>query len=344
MAENFLADSEKKENNQGKQIASLNESNVSSDSVVQNSNSKSRLIKKPMSVVEKATISDGDLNPNDTSKPKRREIIRSDKKKEGLTKKLGDYLVPILVFIVFMLIVIFVYVPFSQDIIDTRKEIEGIQQKIDQNNDKINALNAVDLTELNSKMNLVNKVVRDEYDVSALAEDVETIAIENNLRSSELSISDYIMDETDTEAVDLTTGMPGYANSITGPYAYYGLLDDVTNFLKDLRENSPTILTIGYVEMQRYSSSPQEQAISSQEYWSVEIIISGYTTAPVMDAEIYDPFERLDMFDIITRITKRVENNSGNGGSNDNSNSDEENSNDENTENNNASGSGNSSN
>ncbi|MBN2100338.1 hypothetical protein JW710_00370 [Candidatus Dojkabacteria bacterium] len=232
---------------------------------------------------------------------KKREIIKSEEPEENLSKKLGQYLVPIMGVIVFMLLLMFVYIPYGSEALKTRQESLSILDEAARNNDKAAVLQGINLEELDENLSIVSRVVLDEMDVSELASEVERIAISNNLKSKELSLSD-IMGGRGMEFVSDETSVPSFAESISGPFSFYGEFDDVVRFLEELREESPTTLFYDAVNLTIYSVDEE----TSKVLWSVDINIYGYTTQPVTKANISDPIKTGFDSDLFDEIKERA--------------------------------------
>jgi hypothetical protein len=256
-----------------------------------------------------AVGSDGDKK----RKKRTRDLIRTEEDESSLTDKLSDYLVPLIGVMVFGLLIAFVYVPFGTEAMDTRDEIKTLDKQIDWYDNKISTLNSINLNQLNNDINTVEKVVRDEMDVSEMAAQVEEIALYNNLSPSELSFTNKNVQatfKTDSRSERDLAWIPDYTDSISGPFAFYGEFDDITSFLNDLRNESPTALFIDAVNVSKYrSAQKQEEAVEAVEdqLWSVEINIFGYTCPPAKSVKIKDPLEIGGYDDAMKEINERIE-------------------------------------
>lgn len=239
-----------------------------------------------------------------------RDIISSDKRDESKIKAFGDYVVPIIMLMVFALLIIFVYVPYGSQIFSTMNDIDALQIEIDRNNGKIEALNGIDQRQLESNLSQVSKVIRDDMDVSEIARQVEEIALSNNLVPRELQMSNMI--SGGTLVVESGEWIPDYARTISGPFSFYGSFAEVTSFLREIRSESNTLLALRMVSVSRYrgdleSIGDTRQGRSDVQLWSVEIFIDGFVTPSVTQTTIASPiivnFDEELLRSILSRIT-----------------------------------------
>jgi len=238
---------------------------------------------------------------------KRREIIKA-KEEESFAKKFGRYLIPLMAVLVFILLVVFVYIPFGSDALDTREETKGLLEEMEWNKNKISSLEGLNMNELDRTISDVSEVVRDEMDVAQLAAEVEEIALSNNLDPHELTFSNVGGSEKVQES-QIVQGewAPGFSSSISGPFAFYGEFSDVVHFIDELRNESPTILYIDLINVSRYQPDETgEEEDEDGELWSVDIMIYGYTSFPVASVEIKDSV-KVDMDqEVLDRIRERT--------------------------------------
>lgn len=225
-----------------------------------------------------------------TSKRKKREIIKSDEKPVSIAKRLTDFLVPILALFIFALLVIFVYVPFGKEIVDVRKDTKEVSEDVEFCENKSQELSDIDISDIDAKLATATSVVRDDMEVAELAKNVERMAKQHGLRSTSVELSDIdaSLDEED-DTGKATRNVPNYADSISGPFAFYGEFSQITGFLETLRNDSPTILALDTISLSKYRSSEDQETDDDLEgKWRLEFVISGYTTDPADSAELYD--------------------------------------------------------
>jgi hypothetical protein len=242
-------------------------------------------------------------------KQRTRNLIRTKDATSGdVLKKIGDYLVPIMGIMVFGLLIAFVYVPFGTDALDKNREVQALQEEIDWTGEKISTLKSINLDELNSKNDTVEEVVRDEMDVSDMAAQVEEIAIYNNLKPKELTFSNKEVSTSVVRSDRVSASWaPEFAESISGPFAFYGEFDDIVSFLNELRNISPTVLFIDAVNISEYAIKDEEGNVVEGDLWSVDINIFGYTCPLVESVAIKDPVEVGGYDELMKDIEKRIE-------------------------------------
>lgn len=242
-------------------------------------------------------------------KQRTRDLIRTKDVSSGdMLKKVGDYLVPIMGIMVFGLLIAFVYVPFGTEALDKNREVQALQEEIDWTDEKISTLKGVNLDELNSKIDTVEQVVRDEMDVSDMAAQVEEIAVYNNLKPKELTFSNKEISTSVVRSDRVSASWaPEFAESISGPFAFYGEFDDIVSFLNELRNISPTVLFIDAVNISEYAIKDEEGNVVEGNLWSVDINIFGYTSPPVESVAIKDPVEVGGFDELMKAIEKRIE-------------------------------------
>lgn len=243
-------------------------------------------------------------------KKKRRKIIRAEEE-ESVAKKFGRYFIPLLSILVFILLVMFVYIPFGTEAFDRKDETDLLLEEIEWNEGKISVLESINVNELDGTISDVSEFVRDEMDVAKLAAEVEEIALFNNLDPKDLTFSD--MGESEKIQVSqIVKGewAPGFSSSINGPFAFYGEFLDVVHFIDELRNESPTILYIDLINVSRYQITEPEDETEDEdedkELWSVDIMIYSYTSLPVSTANIKDSVTVEVDQDILDRIRERM--------------------------------------
>jgi hypothetical protein len=237
---------------------------------------------------------------------KEREIIKAREVDTNLSKRLGVLAMPFMFIAILVLIVVFIFIPYATEIAETRDNTRALMKDIKRNEEKIDILTNIDLAELEQRLEVTSTVVRDSMDVTEMAIEVERLALKHNLeprRQSTSNLEDVVMEAT---TIDVNW-VPSYADVISGPFNYQGSFTDVTAFLKDLRKNSKTILSLGQIRMSRVSRDEEgNYEISDDDYWGVNLLVSGYTAEPVTTAVVADPVRtEVDMV-ILEQIYSRA--------------------------------------
>lgn len=220
---------------------------------------------------------------------KEREIIKSREKETSMSKRFSSLIVPFAAVGVLALIIVFVFIPFSTEIAETRDNTQQLLNDIERNEKKIATLSSINLTELEEELIVSATVVRDTMDVSELAIEVERIAEKHNLETRSVSATNMSDLVVESSVVD-TDWVPSYADVISGPFSYAGEFHDVTSFLEEIRNKSKTILSLGVISMMHRGEVGEEaDEQEGGDVWTISLVISGYTAEPVQSVNVADP-------------------------------------------------------
>ncbi|MEA3357009.1 MAG: hypothetical protein U9Q67_01070 [Patescibacteria group bacterium] len=262
-------------------------------------------------VKEASTTSE---SPKPKLKKRSRDLIRTERKSEGLASKASSWAIPIMVLVALIIIVIVVFIPFGTEIMDTLDEAALVQADVDTRIRKLNQLEEIELRELEGTLDVVESVVRDDMDVAELASEVEKVAVANNLEPKQISMSDE--SGVLLEAPDETFSISSVSDTMSGPFAFFGKFSDVTSFLYELRNNSSTILALDAVYLSRYNPVDEEVLEGDEPMWGADLLISGFTTEPVRETDVKTSIKTSVDDDLIDEITSRsplqfIQNNDG---------------------------------
>lgn len=240
---------------------------------------------------------------------KSREIIRGAEGQDFF-KSVSNLLVPIVALVVFVLIVIFVYVPFGSEIKNTIDEKNAVMADVSRNQAKIDSLETLNVSLLDSRLSDVEEIVRDEMNVSDLAAQVESIAIRNALKPSSATVSNTgVGDLVEDDTGQLVTWVPEYASVINGPFSFMGKFADIMAFIEDLRKVSPTILSLSKISV---TSITIEEGMDipmdtgGEPLWNVNLYISGFVSAPIAAVDIEIPIYTIVDQSLLDEITERI--------------------------------------
>ncbi len=226
---------------------------------------------------------------------RQREIIHAREEDTKLSSRLGDLILPLVILGVIALIISFILIPFSTQIVENRKQSAKLMDEIKVKREKVKTLKSIRVEELERNLRTVTKVIGDDKNVSALANEIDYLAIENNLvpESEEITnriVIDKLSQSLESEDLDWK---PERSDSLVGPFSFYGSFEDISNFINDLRLRSATILSLGevYVSQRRVDLSetnvtPSENGAESA--WSIAISVKGFTVKPVTRVGIDD--------------------------------------------------------
>ncbi len=245
----------------------------------------------------------GGVSTNGTIK-KSRELIKGNEK-SNLSQTINNLVVPILAFIVFILIVIFVYLPFGREIKTTMDETKGIKDQIAIDEQKVATLRGIDIETLDNNLRQVSKVVRSEMNVSDLASQVESLALRHALKQTEVNLSNGLnLAEATADTPGATSWIPSYSSTISGPFSFTGKFTDITAFLADLRTESPTILSLTNIEVSKSISAEGE---NSEDKWNVDLYITGFISTSVSSVGINDPVNTFIDEELLNDLLARAE-------------------------------------
>ncbi len=294
------------DNKQAPKSNTPNEGPVSSSGNVGQTNEEKKAVQDKLNQVKSGSSA---TQPDSKSQPKADEpmarkkgnidssqVIKSKTaRKESLSQSLGSWLVPIIAVVVMGLPSVFVLLPAATDALDCLDEIRLINTQIDRNDQKIEALQSLSLTEVNSALQIATSVIKDDLKVAELAGDVEAMASDNSLETQSVQFSSTLVGTAD---------IPGFVEVISGPFSYRGEFNDISDFLSDLRTKSPTILAIRSVSLDNES----KLAVGTEEepVWSVDLVVDAYTMGKIDTVSIMDSVSSVIDAELMTEIEERA--------------------------------------
>lgn len=226
------------------------------------------------------------------------QIIKSDPlQKESLSTRLKSWLVPIASVIVLGLMGMFIFIPSGTEALDALDEVRSTNEQIERNEEKIEKLNSINLSEINSMLQTVTFVIKDDLEVAELAGDVEAIARENNLETKNVQFSSTSSAPTD---------IPAFVSVISGPFSYEGNFNNIANFLEELRTVSPTVLAIRSVSLTR-RGAVEETGTQEDPLWSVNLEIDGFIASKIDSVSVNEVVRVNINEELIKEIEDRAE-------------------------------------
>ncbi|MBD3329292.1 type 4a pilus biogenesis protein PilO [Candidatus Dojkabacteria bacterium] len=175
--------------------------------------------------------------------------------------KLGDLVIPILSIGIFLLLVIFVYIPMISDAREMNQEKDEVisnQKQMDKLLEELQSMNSV---ALKSDYKLFSTMIPTELEVADFAFYVDKLAQEKSLTLNSIRASNADIVQEGTEF--------GSVTSVSGPLEYSGSYDDIMSFLKDLQESSPYLITVQNVDIQKKDEF-------AADTWSLEMSVQGF--------------------------------------------------------------------
>jgi len=208
------------------------------------------------------------------------------------TFKPQDLYIPILSLFVMTLLTIFVYIPMIRNAVDSRNEKREISEKIGKLNKLNDELDAVDVGNLQMDLASVRTVIPFSLQVSDFLLYVDNLAKEKNLDFKEVLAGDVLIrSKGETRDIDPTI------KGVSGPLKYVGDLDDITEFLGELQNISPFIVSSDDVELRKSADG---------EKWEVAIVITGYylNRNAIPKVNIYSSYTPYTQYEDILNILK----------------------------------------
>lgn len=225
------------------------------------------------------------------------QIIKTDPiHKESLVKKLRSWVVPIVSILILGVITVFVFIPSGTEAIDTLDEIRSINTQIEKNEEKIEDLESINLSQVKSWLTTVTSVIKDDLEVAELAGEVELIARDNDLETKNVQFSRSTSPPSD---------IPGFVEVITGPFSYEGYFTDISNFLEDLRNESSTVLAIRSVSLTKRSSTG-ETGTEEEPLWGIDLEIDGFIASQIDSVSLQDPVRVNINEELLNEIEERA--------------------------------------
>jgi hypothetical protein len=238
---------------------------------------------------------------------RQREIIHSRETEVKMSTRLGELVIPFIVLGILALITSFFLIPSIAEIIENQRQISTLRAEIKEKQAKVEVLQSINVEDLETKLSMVTKVVRDDMNVSELAGEIDALALVNNLSPSGESVANAtgLVGKPSDESEPAFDWKPQYADTLNGPFSFSGTFTDICNFINDLRLRSSTILSLGEVTVAR-RSVVTDVAGQAVETWYVNLSVKGYTVAPQTDASVDDPVVTELDEDVLGEISDRA--------------------------------------
>lgn len=202
---------------------------------------------------------------------------------------------------VFLMVLFFVLLPFTQKVKSDRREIKQLDDKIVKTQKYIDDLNALDEVQMDLDQERLNMVMPQDMEVSSFAGYVDQLALKNSLSLQSFSSanSEVIVDDKDktdggSEKDTKTARKPlskddgnsashtklrkgallGY-DMVSGPFIYKGKYNDIANFLSEVQDLSPYLVVITSVRMENVGKTTYE------DEWEVALTVTGYYSSNI---------------------------------------------------------------
>lgn len=198
--------------------------------------------------------------------------------------KTGDLVVPILSLVFLALLTTFVYIPMISTAIDFRNERTKISQDIEKLNRVNDEIAKIDVGLLQQDLSVSRQVIPFSLQVSSFVLYINNLADDKGLDFKEIAAGDIQIREKGAarETDPVTKG-------VSGPLKYTGPLTSILNFLDDLQNASPYVVSSDNIEMKQMTDSNE---------WEISLLITGYylNQAALPKPDIYQPFSGYSQF------------------------------------------------
>jgi Tfp pilus assembly protein PilO len=186
------------------------------------------------------------------------------KKEKDVGIKIGDFLIPIVSGVIFLILLFFNFIPTVREASSTIEETEKIRQKQQELEERIELVKTLDYVELQNTLTDARRVVPTTLEVAEYAHYVHRLAAEKNLRFVGIKAED-----------DFTPFLGGIQNikAVKAPLQYRGSFEDITEFFNELQEYSPYIVSMEEIELRKMQYYVDDE---EDEGWMFEITVAGY--------------------------------------------------------------------
>ncbi|MBI2356502.1 hypothetical protein HYV12_00375 [Candidatus Dojkabacteria bacterium] len=248
-------------------------------------------IAKPQTVVESTKPSvDTPPSPSTMSTNGPGQSIAERKQRSGVISELkqlqqdvkhfraSDLVVPILSIIFLALLTIFVYTPMIIKAVEFRKEKDEIAQKITKLDNLSTEVGKIDVGQLQKDLAVSREVIPFSLQVSDFILYVNNLAEDKKLDFKEILAGDIqVRSKNEQRSVDPVI------KGVSGPLKYSGPLPVIVEFLDELQNVSPFIISADSVEIKKLPDTND---------WELSLIITGYylNKASLPKLDIYMPF------------------------------------------------------
>ena len=222
---------------------------------------------------------------------------------EGLSEKIKDtrltvkdLAIPLSVFLILILLIIFLFIPMVKSAISSRGEYRTMKERREQLEEVEEKLKRIDEVQLQTDLINAKIVIPQTLRVASFMSYIDDLAREKELSSNSLTAGD-----SQTSAIKRGEDGDGERRvyfGVSSPLNYKGELSNVLTFLDNLYEASPYVISISGVELKR----------GSGDEWTVNLRVMGYyVPESTMETNVYKNFESyLEYPDVVTAFTQKA--------------------------------------
>ncbi len=229
------------------------------------------------------------------SKTKREiEGLSENIKDTRLTIK--DLVIPLSVFLILILLIIFLFIPMVKAAISFRSEYNTAKERTEELEEVERKLREIDEATLQTDLINAKVVIPQTLRVASFMSYIDDLAREKNLSSDTLTAGD-----SQTSVVQRSQGEEGEQRvyfGVSSPLNYEGELSNVLTFLDNLYEASPYVISISGVELRK----------GAGDKWAVDLNVMGYyVPESTMKTNINKNFESyLEYQDIVDIFSQKA--------------------------------------
>jgi Tfp pilus assembly protein PilO len=193
---------------------------------------------------------------------KSRDMSKLGVKAEVKRITIGDLLIPMLGFIIFLLLTFFVYIPSISQAMEMQDALNDLTTDKESLTKLSTTLSEQDSSAYRTDFDSLNIILPQDLEVAEFASYVDQLAITKGLTLNELRASNTI-------AVAATSESVFDGKKVTGPVKYTGTYLNILGFLADLQSNSPYLTTIDNLQVMKVNTEA-----SDSDIWALEMSIS----------------------------------------------------------------------
>lgn len=209
----------------------------------------------------------------------------------------SDLVVPIMSIIFLGLLTAFVYIPMITKAVEFREQKEEIAQKIEKLERVNTEISKIDVATLQSDLATSRSVIPFSLQVSDFVLYVNDLAEDKKLEFKEILAGDIqVRSKGETREIDPVI------KGVSGPLKYVGDLDDIVEFLDELQNISPYIISADNIELKQ---------VGDDDKWEMSLLITGFylnkSSLPSLD--IYAPFSPYTQYQAVMQtFSSKAEN------------------------------------
>ncbi|KKR06211.1 MAG: hypothetical protein UT34_C0001G0251 [candidate division WS6 bacterium GW2011_GWF2_39_15] len=206
--------------------------------------------------------------------------------------KPSDLFIPVLSLFLLIILTIFVYVPMITKAIEFRNEKGQVAENIKKLNQLETEIGRIDVGQLQQDLAVSRDVIPFSLQVSDFVLYVNDLAEHKGLDFKEILAGDILI-RSKGEKRDVDPVIKG----VSGPLKYVGSLTKVVDFLDELQNVSPFIISADSIELKQ---------VAGTNDWELSLIITGYylnkASLPALD--IYVPMSSYAQYKSVIDIFK----------------------------------------